>query len=92
VGAGCKRRSSTHRRSGRKLQHRRIFQERQPFLAKQSKFRKTLLGHGIGRRQAQPFEILVLSFLQNAEIEMRPRRKSGASDQADRLADLDVLT
>jgi hypothetical protein len=50
-----------------------------------------LLATGIGGRQAELLEILVLPSFENAEVEMRPRRQPRAPHQANGLADFHVL-
>jgi|SRR5271169_1336246 len=73
------------------LQQLRLLQKREPSLSNVSKFRQICLGDWIGRRQAKLLEIFILAFLQYAEIEVRSRGEARATDEANRLSNLDVL-
>jgi len=60
-------------------------------LANQREFWPGFFADGIGWGQAEFLEIFVLATLQDAEVEMGAGGESGAADEADRLADFDVL-
>src|SRR5579883_1249294 len=73
------------------LQQLGILQQREELLAQSGEFRPILLGNRIRGRQAEPFEILVLPVVQNAEIEMRAGGEARAADKANHSPDFDAL-
>src|SRR5579883_2424254 len=73
------------------LQQLGILQQREELLAQGGEFRPILLGNRIRGRQAEPFEILVLPVVQNAEVEMRARGQAGAAYKTNHLSHGDAL-